>query len=109
MSNYKTLEDVIGATPLVRLQRIGADVAQARGKLFRMGHKRLEVVDRHAGVDHQHIGRATDHRDRGEVLDGIPTCLAEKMRVSHLVSTVSQQKRVPIGSSLGDQLVTNIA
>ncbi|NBT11371.1 MAG: cysteine synthase CysM [Betaproteobacteria bacterium] len=33
MSNYKTLEDVIGATPLVRLQRIGADVAQARGNV----------------------------------------------------------------------------
>ena len=34
MTAYKTLEDVIGATPLVRLQRVGADVAQARGNVI---------------------------------------------------------------------------
>jgi cysteine synthase B len=34
MTSYKTLEDVIGATPLVRLQRVGADVAQARGNVI---------------------------------------------------------------------------
>ena len=34
MMAYKTLEDVIGATPLVRLQRVGADMAQARGNVI---------------------------------------------------------------------------
>jgi cysteine synthase B len=34
MTAYKTLEDVIGATPLVRLQRVGADMAQARGNVI---------------------------------------------------------------------------
>jgi cysteine synthase B len=34
MTAYKTLEDVIGATPLVRLQRVGADGAQARGNVI---------------------------------------------------------------------------
>ena len=34
MTAYNTLEDVIGATPLVRLQRVGADVAQARGNVI---------------------------------------------------------------------------
>ncbi len=34
MTAYKTLEDVIGATPLVRLQRVGADVAQALGNVI---------------------------------------------------------------------------
>ncbi|MFM8695101.1 MAG: cysteine synthase CysM [Betaproteobacteria bacterium] len=34
MSRYKTLEEVIGATPLVRLQRLGAREAQARGNLI---------------------------------------------------------------------------
>ncbi|MFM8636892.1 MAG: cysteine synthase CysM [Betaproteobacteria bacterium] len=34
MSRYKTLEEVIGATPLVRLQRLGAQEAQARGNVI---------------------------------------------------------------------------
>ena len=34
MSRYKTLEEVIGATPLVRLQRLGALEAQARGNVI---------------------------------------------------------------------------
>jgi cysteine synthase B len=34
MSRYKTLEEVIGATPLVRLQRVGAQEAQARGNVI---------------------------------------------------------------------------
>ena len=34
MSRYKTLEEVIGATPLVRLQRLGAQDAQARGNVI---------------------------------------------------------------------------
>ncbi len=34
MTEYKTLEDVIGATPLVRLQRLGRDVAQLRGNVI---------------------------------------------------------------------------
>ena len=32
--NYLTLEDVIGKTPLVRLQRIGADNNAARGNVI---------------------------------------------------------------------------
>ena len=34
MTAYKTLEDVIGATPLVRLQRLGREVAQPRGNVI---------------------------------------------------------------------------
>ncbi|MFM7972346.1 MAG: cysteine synthase CysM [Betaproteobacteria bacterium] len=34
MSRYKSLEEVIGATPLVRLQRLGAQEAQARGNVI---------------------------------------------------------------------------
>ena len=34
MPHYKTLEDVIGATPLVRLQRLGAEVAESRGNVI---------------------------------------------------------------------------
>ncbi len=34
MSRDKTLEEVIGATPLVRLQRLGAQEAQARGNVI---------------------------------------------------------------------------
>jgi len=32
--NYSTIEDLIGATPLVRLQRIGADVCTANGNVI---------------------------------------------------------------------------
>jgi cysteine synthase B len=34
MPTYKTLEDVIGSTPLVRLQRLGAEVCRARGNVI---------------------------------------------------------------------------
>ena len=34
MPTYKTLEDVIGSTPLVRLQRLGAEVCRARGNVL---------------------------------------------------------------------------
>jgi cysteine synthase B len=34
MPAYKTLEDVIGSTPLVRLQRLGAEVCRARGNVI---------------------------------------------------------------------------
>ena len=34
MPPYKTLEDVIGSTPLVRLQRLGAEVCRARGNVI---------------------------------------------------------------------------
>jgi cysteine synthase B len=34
MKDYKTLEDVIGATPLVRLQRIGRQACDARGNVI---------------------------------------------------------------------------
>ncbi len=34
MTAYKTLEDVIGATPLVRLQRLGHEEARARGNVI---------------------------------------------------------------------------
>jgi cysteine synthase B len=34
MPPYKTLEDVIGSTPLVRLQRLGADTCRARGNVI---------------------------------------------------------------------------
>ena len=34
MPTYKTLEDVIGSTPLVRLQRLGAAVCRARGNVI---------------------------------------------------------------------------
>ncbi|MEN9419195.1 MAG: cysteine synthase CysM [Pseudomonadota bacterium] len=34
MPTYKTLEDVIGSTPLVRLQRLGADTCRARGNVI---------------------------------------------------------------------------
>ncbi len=34
MTAYKTLEDVIGATPLVQLQRLGRDLADARGNVI---------------------------------------------------------------------------
>ena len=34
MSSYKTLEDVIGSTPLVRLQRLGAEVCGPRGNVI---------------------------------------------------------------------------
>jgi len=34
MPAYKTLEDVIGSTPLVRLQRLGAEACRARGNVI---------------------------------------------------------------------------
>ncbi|MFM7532470.1 MAG: cysteine synthase CysM [Rubrivivax sp.] len=34
MPPYKTLEDVIGSTPLVRLQRLGSEVCRARGNVI---------------------------------------------------------------------------
>jgi cysteine synthase B len=34
MPTYKTLEDVIGSTPLVRLQRLGAELCRARGNVI---------------------------------------------------------------------------
>ena len=34
MPTYKTLEDVIGSTPLVRLQRLGAEACRARGNVI---------------------------------------------------------------------------
>ena len=34
MPHYKTLEDVIGSTPLVRLQRLGADTCRARDNVI---------------------------------------------------------------------------
>jgi cysteine synthase B len=68
MTSYKTLEDVIGATPLVRLQRLGAEAARARdnvilGKLE--GHNPAgSVKDRPA------ISMIRRAEERGEIKPG---------------------------------------
>ena len=68
MSHYKTLEDVIGSTPLVRLQRIGAELAQQRGNVI-LG--KLEGNNPAGSVkDRPAISMIRRAEERGEIKPG---------------------------------------
>ena len=68
MSSYKTLEDVIGSTPLVRLQRLGADVCGPRGNVI-LG--KLEGNNPAGSVkDRPAISMIRRAEERGEIKPG---------------------------------------
>ncbi len=64
----------------------------------------LDALRRQARIDHQHIGRGAEHRDRLEILDRVVGQLGAERGRDRMGAAGDQPDRVAVGGCLGDDI-----
>ena len=84
-------------------------VVQLAGLGLGERHQLGDAFRRDAGIEHQHIGRGADHRDRLEVVDRVVGQLGAERRRHAMRARGDQADRVAVRRGLGDDIDAEIA